>query len=345
MMATICGKEKSEQQGPDMTKTEITTGTISFKNGVYTGELRNGIPHGTGIHSCEIHPGESEREKGWMSGLGETAESGDNICAENCQADKKDGNELLFHMANSTIYEGEWRDGMKHGKGVLRRPDGTLKTGIWEDDRFFSAVTEQEHSRSDVPFRNGLYMGRIENGVPHGHGCFTCDDYSYEGEWHHGARHGEGTLRTTKTVYCGTWANDKRHGEGVETATYREYSSTYEGSWKDDLKHGHGTLTTSNGNTYEGGWKDGKRHGHGKEVSTMYGVKTSYIGEWRNNQKNGLGKEVTVLAGMQAEYKGGWKNNHKYGFEDELFSGKDAHGFEDFNVNFSKINLQNGLEN
>lgn len=324
-----------------MAEMEITTGTIPFKKGTYTGELRNGLPHGRGVYSCEAHFHEGEWHEGWMSDYGCMAESEGRIYNGCWRAEDNQSGALQFNPPRGTIYDGGWKDGLKHGMGRLQLKDGSQKIGIWEDDRFSRAVDEAVPdttgkaspslgaghplkvvpSPDAVPFRNGLYVGGVKDGVPHGRGRFTCDDYSYEGDWENGSRHGAGTCATSKTVYRGSWVNDKRQGNGVETARYLEFSSRYEGAWQNDLKHGHGILAISNGTVYDGGWKDGRRHGHGTEVSTQYGIKSKYVGEWKNGQKNGLGKEVTVVHGMKSEYKGGWRNNQKYGFGKEFIDG------------------------
>ncbi|MBU1650403.1 MAG: hypothetical protein KKF37_13735 [Proteobacteria bacterium] len=33
-------------------------------------------------------------------------------------------------------YEGQWLDGLQHGKGTLTAADGTSKSGNWEDGDF-----------------------------------------------------------------------------------------------------------------------------------------------------------------------------------------------------------------
>jgi len=75
-------------------------GTIDFNGGVYTGELRNGMPHGYGtlVYPQQILPGKIQH------------------------GDRK--------------YEGEWKDGRKHGEGTMSYPEGMVRKGIWENDVF-----------------------------------------------------------------------------------------------------------------------------------------------------------------------------------------------------------------
>ena len=80
------------------------------------------------------------------------------------------GSGLLFCSGSENFqYEGEWRDGKQHGKGI----------GIWPD--------------------KGLrYRGDWENGQQHGEGCLTFLDGAnltlYQGHWENGQKHGKGVL-------------------------------------------------------------------------------------------------------------------------------------------------------
>ena len=40
------------------------------------------------------------------------------------------------------VYEGDWKDDRKHGKGIERRSDGTIvHDGDWKDDKACVSVT------------------------------------------------------------------------------------------------------------------------------------------------------------------------------------------------------------
>jgi len=80
---------------------DIETGTISYLGGTYTGELKNGLPHGKGVLVYD----QEQTSMGIVK-----------------RSERK--------------YEGEWQDGMMHGKGVLTYPDGSVKSGTWENDLY-----------------------------------------------------------------------------------------------------------------------------------------------------------------------------------------------------------------
>ena len=42
--------------------------------------------------------------------------------------------------ADGGKYVGEFKDGKKHGQGTLTSPDGTVRYGIWENDKFVKAI-------------------------------------------------------------------------------------------------------------------------------------------------------------------------------------------------------------
>jgi len=82
----------------------ITQGTIAYDGGEYTGQLLDGIPHGEGTW-VQTHTSGS-------GAFGQLATSG------------------------QRTYEGQWENGMKHGTGVMKHPDGSVQRGRWEQDRY-----------------------------------------------------------------------------------------------------------------------------------------------------------------------------------------------------------------
>jgi len=79
----------------------IETGTIAYLGGTYTGQLKNGLPHGEGSLIYEV-----EQTSAGLVQRGERK------------------------------YDGQWLDGQMHGEGVMTYPDGTKRIGIWENNNF-----------------------------------------------------------------------------------------------------------------------------------------------------------------------------------------------------------------
>lgn len=108
---------------------------------------------------------------------------------------------LLATFPNGDTYEGDYKNGIREGKGRY-----TFVAGGW-------------------------YKGDWANGVKHGEGTFRYPDKSkYIGEWKEGLKHGHGTYTYPNgDRYCGSWVNDKRHGPG--TYLYAADQTSFTGEW------------------------------------------------------------------------------------------------------------------
>lgn len=115
-------------------------------------------------------------------------------------------------------YTGEWKDGAKHGYGVLVYANGNKFEGDWRDGR-----------------RDG-------KGV-----YWVCDKKKklrkqYAGEWVDDQRHGLGSFfQDDGSRFEGNWANNKREGDG--RMVYGADRSVYEGQWSGNVRSGRGRLT------------------------------------------------------------------------------------------------------
>jgi len=123
-------------------------------------------------------------------------------------------------------YTGGFKDGVRHGEGVLLMPGKRKIVGVWVD-------------------------GEIREGT------FTdFDGTTYEGQWQYRERNGQGTLTFPDgRKYVGEFKSDQRHGKG--TMTWLD-GRTYVGDFKRGARTGHGTMTYPDGRTEEGEFKDGE---------------------------------------------------------------------------------------
>ena len=89
--------------------------------------------------------------------------------------------------ADSTVYQGEWENGMWHGQGELFYPDGDC------------------------------YMGEFSEHEFNGYGTYIYADSSrYEGYWKDGLFNGAGTMEYSNgSTYTGLWENDRKEGIGI----------------------------------------------------------------------------------------------------------------------------------
>ncbi|SMP65251.1 protein kinase domain-containing protein [Anoxynatronum buryatiense] len=96
-------RHQSTPQAPGaQTPPQLTTGTISYDGGEYAGQLMEGKPHGEGTWTQD--------RSSSTGAFGQLSASG------------------------QRTYEGQWENGMKHGSGVMRHPDGSVQRGRWEQD-------------------------------------------------------------------------------------------------------------------------------------------------------------------------------------------------------------------
>ncbi len=115
---------------------------------------------------------------------------------------------LVF--SDGRIYEGEWKDHYRKGKGVLTFPKGDVYKGNFNKSKFYGFGT-MEYANGD------LYQGSWKSDRPNGQGVMTFKSGDkYEGGFKHGRFDGEGTMKyATGEKYVGHWKANKREGDGT----------------------------------------------------------------------------------------------------------------------------------
>ena len=107
---------------------------------------------------------------------------------------------------DSSIYNGEMKNGVKHGLGILISHNREGYQGDWVNDKREGAGTYYYANENS-------YAGAWRNNVPHGRGVFAFANNggAIQGTWKNGAFiEGYGTFTGTDgTVYSGTWADRK----------------------------------------------------------------------------------------------------------------------------------------
>ena len=101
-----------------------------------------------------------------------------NMKIEYTNKDKKVGKQIFD---NGDIYEGGFKDGLKHGKGTLKTKNNRSYEGEWKKDK--------PHGFGINTFPNGkIYTGNFDNGKPIGNGQWLYSDgRKYEGTWMNGS--------------------------------------------------------------------------------------------------------------------------------------------------------------
>ena len=161
-------------------------------------------------------------------------------------------------------YEGEIKNGIMDGLGVLTYPyGGKSVVGEWKNGKEWNT----KHTNKDGKLIGGYKKGKlvVERKPRQLKPCKVSitlhDGKLFEGNFVDEKLdeqiNGKGTLTyPSGRNYNGEWENGVFHGQGTYTSPD---VSTYVGEWKDGERNGQGTLTFSDGSKYEGEWKDGNK--------------------------------------------------------------------------------------
>lgn len=191
--------------------------TLQLDGGVYTGELKDGLPDGYGEWEDTIY---GKRYSGfWRNG--DRDGTGIYTCGDTCykgtfSRGKYDGSGLLY-VGDSLAYSGQWTDGKRDGKGLTTNIDGNTVSGTWSLDTLRQGTFEDGY---------GTYTGELDSlGAPHGIGSYTwLSGECYEGEWASGKPHGSGfSARAGAMLRCGSWVKGVFRGERMTHTSDRIY--------------------------------------------------------------------------------------------------------------------------
>ncbi|KAL4461520.1 hypothetical protein ABPG74_016144, partial [Tetrahymena malaccensis] len=194
------------------------------------------------------------------------------------QYDDKDAVKLgLYQLKNGDVYQGQWKNGLRHGRGKLLYKNGSVYEGYWEKN------------------------------IANGYGRFIDRDGNvYEGQCKNGNSHGFGICNYANGAqYIGEWVDNKKTGNGIEKFPD---GASYEGQFLEDKKNGEGKLILPNGEQYEGQFINNIFHGFGMYT---WNDNSFYIGEWKDNQTDGQG-QYKWPDGRQ--YIGTYKKNKNCGY-------------------------------
>lgn len=158
---------------------------------------------------------------------------------------------LVFDTGHK--YTGGFKDGVRHGDGILLMPGGRKIVGVWENNQIKSGT----YTEPDGTVYEGQWMFRERNGQ----GTLTFPDgRKYIGEFKSDQRHGQGTMHYPDgRKYVGDFLSGKRTGNG--TMTYPD-GRKYTGQFKDGERNGQGTMVYPDGKKQEGTFKDGEYVGN-----------------------------------------------------------------------------------
>jgi hypothetical protein len=171
--------------------------------------------------------------------------------------------EASLDPSTVVLYEGEWRDGLPHGRGVMRWQNGDVYDGEFDNGQPHGSGTAEAVANTFTFADGRVYTGEFVHGLREGKGKLTQPNGDvYDGQFVHGTVTGFGCLRYAKgpRVYQGLF----EHGRKVKGHLHFPGSRRgYDGEWLDDVPHGSGFMTFANGDFYKGDFAAGELHGVG----------------------------------------------------------------------------------
>jgi hypothetical protein len=190
---------------------------------------------------------------------------------------------------NTTKYSGSFLKSKFNGKGHLVLPDGTEYIGMFKDGR--------KHGKGVLDTKAFKYRGQFFMDAFHTTGGSESEMswsapsqemcVSYVGEYRHGCCHGHGVCRYTDgSVYRGAWKYNKWNGMGK--LLNKTNTIVYEGEFSDGLYDGKGKLYRPDGSVeYEGEFLMNEKHGMGKAFRRDGSLR--YTGTFTRNEITGIG--------------------------------------------------------
>jgi hypothetical protein len=199
------------------------------------------------------------------------------------------GKGRLRHQ-NGDVYQGEWKDGKAHGRGVfIQSQIKQLYEGEWREDEM--------HGQGVEVWEGGKmrYSGDFRFGKKTGQGVFEFEGHRYEGEFLDGQFHGLGkyTNPDKKRVLEGRFEEN----EMVEGRMFFEDGSYYEGELLKDEMHGKGVIYLASGLVFVGSFKHDKKHG----TCMLYDLQNSskQQEDWANGTRTNFIKTLATQDEIQ----------------------------------------------
>ncbi|XP_067264917.1 alsin isoform X4 [Chanodichthys erythropterus] len=241
------GSRSSQNGDPPVSRTSTYTFSKEgrLKDALYEGRWLSGKPHGKGILKWPdgtVYCGTFKN--GLEDGFGD------------------------YMMPNTTLnkfdrYQGHWKEGKMHGFGTYWHASGEVYEGLFRENmRHGHGMLRSGKMAS--PSSSSVFVGQWVQGKRTGYG--VCDDFSrgekYMGIWLDDQRHGDGVVITQFGLYYeGNFSTNKMMGNGTLLC---DDDTVFEGEFSEDWTLcGKGVLFMPNGDSldgvFDGHWGNGLR--------------------------------------------------------------------------------------
>ena len=183
------------------------------------------------------------------------------------------------YVAKNFKYDGEFKDGLKEGRGVY----------VWDNGNRYEGpfVKDAPDGEGKYTFANGdSYNGEVKQGALTGRGVYvTKSGDTLEGSFVNGSQQGTGTQRfASGDRYEGQIVNSRAQGKGRYVGSD---GHSIEGEFVDGVASGQGVYVFPNGDRYEGEITQSELTGKG---SYFYKTGEKYEGHLLKGQPQGDGK-------------------------------------------------------
>lgn len=179
------------------------------------------------------------------------------LSVQNSIADAGLGAILDIYHAASALVSGKDAEEYRKQRSLSERAASMLETERGLKKKWSRVI--------EMPYREGIYKGRCQGGLPEGKGRLNLKDGSF---------------------YDGIWKHGKRSGVG---AFYYSSGDVFQGSWRDDLMHGKGWFYFKNGDRWFSDFWKGKANGEGRYYSRHGHV---FFGHFQDNMRHGEGHYI-----------------------------------------------------
>ncbi|MFM2194865.1 MAG: hypothetical protein RL092_465 [Bacteroidota bacterium] len=290
------------------------TGKMETIDWIYIGSFKNGLPEGNGEWTWKLWSDQGyvkitgSFSNGLVEGKAKALLVSGNVYEGNFKNGLFHGQGILTYIDGSIAegkkgvaqiaypyYEGNFEQGKKSGIGQFYYLNGEKLDGNWKDDKFCGkgVLTNEEEDR---------YSGDFYLGVPHGSGVMNYSNGSiYNGQWENGNYNGKGKFtKANGTVKDGEFAMGKFSGFA---RIYFDDGAFFEGQILNDEYAGKGKYISASGKTIEGEFLNSSI----KEGIIRYSNGDYYKGTWDASKV--FHGTARVTAGNKSIWEGEWEGD------------------------------------
>ncbi|KAF4670105.1 phosphatidylinositol-4-phosphate 5-kinase-like protein 1 [Perkinsus chesapeaki] len=308
----------------------------------YCGEMSSGRPHGRGVKRIPVstlvaasppHPSETSHDA-FSRSMSSNISGGTVFTAFTTTTTVGGRGKPRSWIKELEIYDGQWRNGLKHGQGRMEFRDGVVYEGQWREDLRHGQGFQTIEAESKVSLLYGYFnfppgaaafdgvVRAPESGRPNvyillwltGQAELHSPYERYEGGFDGDIRTGHGKIvLTDSSFYEGNFSRNQRHDpEGNGKLFDGDGHLIYEGSWDRDRRTPWcRMMRLQNGHVYTGDLDSyGRPSGKGSLYpSEAMAAPPLYEGQWKAGRFHGEG----VLVQNDSTYQGQWFEGRMHG--------------------------------